>query len=375
MSHGRISRTILTAFILLIGCVDPFYPPYSDADIDFLVVDGFLDSGNKTATVKLSYAMPLDTNTTVNPARRATVAVEKEDGSVIPLSETSDGLYTTSSSLIETGKKFRLRVSLNSQEYVSDEVPLKASPVLDTITWKADNLGVSIYVDSHDVAGSTRYYQWNYTETWEYVANRYSTIKWSNNKIVGLTADEMVYMCYGSNSSTRVLIRSTTTNTQDVVNDFPLAFVPAGSRKLLRLYSIEVEQRAIDEQAYSYWLNMQKTTESLGGLFDELPNEVTGNVHNVKNSSERVLGYFSGGEVQKKRLFINSGELPPGMLSYPRPCPDVVVTHDELMQNFRNQEVYLITTAPGGYITAGPICIDCRVEGGVTKKPDFWPTR
>jgi hypothetical protein len=284
-------------------------------------------------------------------------------------------VYTTSSGLIETGKKFKLRVVVNSKEYLSDEVPLKASPVLDSITWKSDDRGVSIYLDAHDVAGSTRYYLWMYTETWEYAANRYSTLKWANNRVVGLKAEDMVNLCYGSNSSTRVLIRSTTSNKQDIVNDFPLAFVPAGSVKLWRLYSIEVEQRAIDEQAYTYWLNLQKTTEDLGGLFDPLPSEVTGNVRNVANGFEKVLGYFSGGEIQKKRLFIKRDDLPAEVLSSPGHCPDQFISEERLMQEFPDKEVFLIGIEAGGYTTAGQLCLDCRLAGGTTKKPDFWPAR
>jgi hypothetical protein len=358
------------------GCVEPYELPYSDEDVGFFVVDGFLDSGNKSATVRLSFAVPLDTSTTANPARKAAVSVEREDGSVISLQETSDGLYTTSSDLIETGKKFKLRVSINSKEYISDDVPLKASPILDDVTWQAGHRGITIYVDSHDVAGSTRYYQWVYTETWEYNANRYSTMKWNGSSVVGLKPEDMVFTCYGTNTSTRVLITSTTSNNHDVVNDFPLAFVPAGSPKLMRLYSIEVEQRAIDAQAYSYWLNVQKTTEGLGGLFDPMPNEVTGNIHNARNSSERVLGYFSGGEVQRKRLFINSDDVPSDLFSWPEPCPDEGTSLQQLNGQFANQEVYLITAGPSGsYTTSIPICVDCRLAGGVTKKPDFWPAR
>ncbi|HMJ71047.1 MAG TPA: DUF4249 domain-containing protein [Cyclobacteriaceae bacterium] len=369
-------KTAFAAFIFLMGCIEPYEPPYSDKDVGFFVVDGFLDSGNKTATVKLSFAVPLDASTTANPARKATVSVEREDGSVISLTETSDGVYKTSSDLIETGKKFKLRVSINSKEYVSDPVPLKASPVLDTITWRADHRGVTIYLDSHDVAGATKYYQWLYTETWEYVANRLTTMRWTGDKVVGLKPEQMVYTCYGTNISTKVLITSTSTNTQDVVNDFPLAFVPAGSTKLRRLYSIEVEQRAIDEQAYTYWLNLQRTTEGLGGLFDPMPNEVTGNIRNAKNSSERVLGYFSGGEIQKKRLFIKSDDLPNEVLSWPAYCPDYNIDTPTLRADYTNKEVYLITVVvEDHYTTASPICIDCRLLGGVTKRPDFWPAR
>lgn len=365
------------AVVVLMGCVEPYDPPYTDSDINFLVIDGFLDSGSETATVKISYAMPLDTNTTVNPARNAVVNVETDDGNIIPLAETAPGVYTTKSDHFQTGRTFNLAVSINSRHYLSDQVKLKASPVLDDLTWRADSRGITFYVDSHDVAGSTKYYQWNYTETWEYKANRYATLKWDGRQVVGLQADDMVDICFRTENSTKVLVTTTTSNTADVVNDFPLAFIPAGSRKLWRLFSIEVEQRAIDEQAYTYWLNLQKTTENLGGLFDQMPGEVTGNIYNAKDPFERVLGYFSGGEVQKKRIFIKRDEVPLDLLGNPGQCPDFLITPESLFsEEYANREVFIIEyIANAGYVTASPICVDCRLDGGTTTKPDFWPSR
>lgn len=363
------------------GCVEPYDPPYTDRDIRFLVVDGFLDSGSKSATVKLSYAMPLDTNTTYNPIPRATVQVEREDGSVISLTETSAGVYTVSSSQIETGRKYKLKVSTTSKEYVSDDVELRASPSLDSVGWRGDSRGVTIYVDAHDVANSTRYYQWIYTETWEYLANKYSVVRFIKEtaQVVPRTAAEMVYLCYSTKTSTKVLVTTTTSNTLDVVNDFPLAFIPAGDYRLSRLYSMEVEQRALDEQAYTYWLNLQKTTENLGGLFDPLPSEVTGNMHNSKDKSEKVLGYFSGGEIQKKRIFIYRGDLPPKLQVFPvGDCPEESILVSKL-QDYKGSNLYLIE--PVGmpvtilYTAAAGVCVDCTLRGGVTKKPSFWPPR
>lgn len=366
--------------MLLVGCVEPYEAPYSDTEINFLVVDGFLDSGAKTARVKLSVAVPLDTNITANPVRDATVRVESDNGFVLSLAETAPGLYSANSNLIVTGNTYRLRVLTNAKEYVSDDVELKASPVLDSVSWRSDERGITIYVDSHDVAGSTRYYQWIFNETWEYSADNFSTYNFikATGQVTVRTPEEMVFICYNTQTSTKVLVSTTTSNTLDVVNDFPLHFIPVGSSKISRYYSIEVEQRALDEQAYTYWLNLQRTTENLGSLFDPLPSEVTGNVHNTQNSSERVLGYFTGGEIQRKRLFISRDELPTHMLMSSAPCEEVAIPVDKL-KDYIGSELYL-TGSTGqpvitAYFSAAPGCVDCRLRGGVLQAPPFWPPR
>ncbi len=367
--------------ILLVSCVEPYEPPYGERDTDFLVVDGFLDSGSKMAEVKLSIAMPLDTSTTYNPVRQAIVQVEHEDGTVIALPETAAGTYSAFSTRIETGKKYTLRVLTGSKEYISDELELKASPSLDSVSWRADAKGITVYVDSHDVAGGARYYQWIYTETWEYNASKYSTFLFvkETGKVINRTANDMTFICYRSEQSTKVLVTTTSTNTLDVVNDFPLTFVPVGSTKISRLYSIEVQQRALDEQAYTYWLNLQKTTENLGGLFDPLPSEVTGNMHNVSDATERVLGYFSGGEIQKKRIFIDRDELPPSLITSPPGCVEETILVEKLF-NYIGSELFLTESIgqpePTAYIAVPRGCADCRVAGGgVLERPGFWPPR
>lgn len=381
MKPSRISySSFLIAATLVASCVEPYEAPYSDTEINFLVIDGFLDSGAKTARVKLSVAVPLDTSTTTNPVQNATVWVERDNGSTISLTETAPGLYTANSSLIETGNTYRLRVINKSKEYISDDVELKASPVLDSVTWRADDRGITIYVDSHDVEGSTRYYQWIYNETWEYSASNFSTFKFikETGEVVVRRPEEMVYICYSTQSSTKVLVSTTTSNTLDVVNDFPLHFIPVGSPKISRLFSIEVEQRALDEQAYTYWLNLQRTTENLGSLFDPLPSEVTGNIHNVGDLSERVLGYFTGGEIQKKRLFISRDELPTHLLFGITPCETVAIPVQKL-KDYIGSELFLTESVgqptPTAYLSAPPGCIDCRLQGGVLQPPPFWPPR
>lgn len=382
MNMARTSRTsILTALILLVSCVDPYDAPYNDLEIDFLVVDGFLDSGAKTATIRLSKAMPLDTATTDNPVRNAIVEIEDEVGMVIPVPETASGLYTVSSPKIQTGKKFRLRVNTSSKKYISDEVELRAAPSLDSVGWSPSERGVTVYVDSHDVAGSTRYYQWYYTETWEYNAGLFSMFLYDKKTgaVIPRGLNDFTYICYSQASSTKVLVTSTTTNTLDIVNDFPLTFIPAGSLKTSRMYSIEVQQRALDEQAYTYWLNLQKTTENLGGLFDPLPNEVTGNMHNVTDPSERVLGYFSGGEIQRKRLFIKHDELPPYLTGVDRGLCEQTEIPVEKLRNYIGFDLYLVesrgTPVPYAYTTSPGACVDCRMGGGVLQAPAFWPPR
>lgn len=379
MSWIKVWRTLLSSasIVLAASCIDPYAPPLSDKEVNFLVVDGFLNSGNGSAEVKLSQAVPLHSESTSNPISKAIVQIEREDGMKIQLSEAPKGVYSVQSAEIATGSKFQLRVKALNKEYVSDVIELKRSPVLDSVTWVPGAEGVTIYVDSHDVTGSTKYYQWNFIETWEYASDEFSQFIWQNAQMIQRRTGEFIEVCYGTNKSTRVLISTTTSNTLDVVADFPLAFIPRGSKKVSRLYSILVQQRAMDEDAYKFWKDIQRSTENVGGLFDALPGEVAGNIHNVNNPLERVLGYFAGGEVQEKRIFIDWDELPLDLHAVDR----LVCEADSIPIRNLNQYIgfplYVArswgTPSPIGYIAMPRECLDCRVAGGVLEKPAFWP--
>jgi hypothetical protein len=372
-------RILFSSCLILLAaaCVDPYDPPYSDKAVNFLVVDGFLNSGSKSAEIKLSIAVPLASSTVSNPLSKAVVQIEGEDGTRILLPETRSGTYSAASLNVSTGKKYQLRIKTASQEYLSDVVELKLSPVLDSVNWRVASNGISIDVDSHDVSGSTKFYLWTYTETWEYNADMFSQFKWDKGTMTQRRPGDYVFTCYNTFSSTRVLTSSTTSNSLDVVNNFVLTTIPKGSKKVSRLYSILVQQRAIDAQAYSFWKNIQKSTESVGGMFDALPSEVTGNVHNVNNPAERVLGYFSGGEVQEKRIFIDWDEIPLDLhVVEELQCePDSIRIGN--LSLYTNVPLYIShswgTPATIGYIASTGPCLDCRLTGGVLDKPTFWP--
>jgi hypothetical protein len=74
-----------------------------------------------------------------------------------------------------------------------------------------------------------------------------------------------------------------------------------------------------------YWLNVQKNSQSLGGLFDVQPSELTGNIHGVTNVNDPVVGYISACTIQERRLFIDNHDLP-GWKSNPGiNCPIQVI--------------------------------------------------
>lgn len=367
-------------FILFVatGCLEHYDPPLSNEKANFLVVDAFINTTSQTASVRLTTALGLSQTEAIPFVEQAEVVVEDENGSTISLKEKGKGDYGITSTSFTNNKKYRLHIHLpDGRKYQSDYIQPLVSPPIDSITWKGNNTGTTIYVNTHDDHNQTRYYKWNYTETWSYTSLYYSYYKTEGGKAIYRTPEENIYYCWGNEPSTTILVNSTTQLSKDVVRDFPLTIVPKGSRKIAKIYSILVEQKAIDEKAYGYWTKLQKTTESLGGLFDPLPSQVIGNIYSESGESETALGYFSAGSVQQKRIFIDFYDLPDNLLvfNYGVDCLLNGIKADKVNELLPDQLLIESYGTPVilGYVTATAACVDCRTFGGTTTKPDFWP--
>ena len=368
-------RTYALLLIVATGCLEPYNPPEITDNIDLLVVDGFINSSDNIATVKLTKAVPLSDNSGENIGVNALVQVEDEHGFAQVLNAQGNGFYS-SSLAISPELKYRLSiVRSDDKRYYSQYVNLTPCPQIDSISWKPSKQseGIDIFVNTHDDSGESKYFQWTFDETWEYTS-RYG----ANYMIVNGSVTQQplpLSRCWISKPSSEILIGSTTRLASNRISEFPLTFIPVRSQKVSVRYSILVQQRSISQEAYEFWSQLKKSTESLGGLFDPMPSQVLGNLYSASDASEPVLGYFSGGEVSSKRIFIRLRELPPELRLPPVPaCAVDSITLDAIS---RTPNTLLVapygTPFPIGYYRAlGKNCMDCRDDGGGIVRPDFF---
>jgi hypothetical protein len=373
----RYNHNLLFIVMLVVGsCIEPYEPSVTKQITNYLVVDAAINSTDGSATVTLTRTLPLYTPDDAPRELKAVVTIEDEQGTSYPLTEAGNGFYEQGNLPIDIQKQYRLHIrTADNQEYLSEFVPVKNSPPIDSVFWLPESDGTRIFVNTHDDSGKTRYYKWSYKETWEYRSVFSSLLKLVDGEVVMRPSSEYLDLCWSENISKNILVGSTSKLQQDVVSHFPLVFIPRVTNKLTRKYSIIVHQQAITEEAYQYWLQLQQTTESLGSLFDPMPSEINGNIYNASNPSEPVLGYFSAGSTEEHRIFISSSDLPEHLRFFPRSsCEYDSIPIAEI--GLYNDQTLLITSygmfAPEGYLTSYNSCIDCRLQGGTTTKPSFW---
>ncbi len=380
----KIFRFLLTTFstllVLVIGCIEEYPPPVVSDEIDYLVVDGTLNSLTGSATIKLSKAIPLSSTEQPTKVLDAQLNIEDSDGNIYDLEEQS-GEYTVTNVPIDMNRRYRLNINRSDgRQYQSAFISIKQTPDIDDVSWREtpERDGIQILVNTHDDTKEARYYQWTYEETFEYVSVYNSQYKYENSAVVPIPPEESVYRCWQTLPSQKIIIGTSENLNLDVISDYPVQLIPAGSQKIIIKYSINVKQRSLNQEAYQYWSNLQLTTEKLGGLFDPQPGSVTGNIFNVNNPNEPILGFFDVGEVKEKRLFINSSELPPDLRSFLPfgncELDSVSVADARTVADFGYAYVSAIQPMLViiGYTYSTRQCTDCSLQGGKTTRPAFW---
>ena len=372
----------------IMACKEPFYPKNVEGNPGFLVVDGFINAGTDSSFIRLTRTASLNDSNTITELH-ASVYVSDAYGGIFPLTEVANGYYATDHLDLVQNRSYTLNIrSYDGRAYSSDSFPVLRTPEIDSLSWSEDSVGVSIYGYTHDVTNQTKYYRWNYVETWRYTAGIPSTIYWDGSQVLNRAPNDQIYNCWNTDRSTSLILATTQNLTTDTINHQLICQVPAGSEKMSIGYSILANQFALTKDAFEYWQNLKTTTELTGSLFDPLPSQVTGNLHCLTNPKESVLGFIGASTVSSKRIFIFNPDLAswdyrPYYIDCLQPSSQrvgisvldparITKLYDYLL---KPDHLYTLIDFPNSavYILAQNYCADCRDHGGTNQKPSFWP--
>ena len=91
-------------------------------------------------------------------------------------------------------------------------------------------------------------------------------------------------------------------------------------------FYVTVKQLSINREAYNYWEKIKIVISNQGSLFDIPPAPVFGNIFNVKDSEETVLGYFEVAKTKTTRIYTTNTDVPFYLLD---PCQFIPSTPDD----------------------------------------------
>ncbi len=367
------------ALLFVFGCKEAYVPSVFKSNKNYLVVEGTIVSGADSTVIHLSKTANIADTLLPQPVSGATVAVQGEDNTLFPLADRGDGSYFTDGLNLDVNKKYKLVIHAGSN-YESDFVPVKQTPPIDSIGWNQDDENnVRINVSTHAPSNNSRYYRWDYIETWQYSASYATYADWVNRQLVQRPFDQLIYYCWSSKASSTIQTATSAKLAQDVILKAPVAIVNYGSEKISKKYSILLKQYSLTKDAYDFWELVKSSTQQLGSLFDAQPAQLKSNIHNISDTSEKVIGYVSASSVQTKRIFIDKQDIiwvyMPYYLDFD--CKLKVVAPQDM-------DTYIPPSGPAYWVAVGqqPFspniviipaeCADCRLHGGTNIKPAFW---
>jgi len=370
-------RLCLLMILALMTCRKAYNPPAITANVNYLVVEGIINTGSDSTIFNLSRTVNIKQKIVANPELNAVVSVESDNNATYPLLAAGNGKYASPGLNLDNTHKYRLRINTaDGKAYLSDFLTPKISPPIDSIGYIVETNGVQVYLNTHDPANATRYYLWEYNETWKFHAFFDSYFAINADTVALRRPDQQVYYCYASDTTSTIVLNSSAKLAQDVIYQTPITFVSSGAEKIEDRYSILVKQIALSPEAYSYYQLLKTNTENLGTIFDAQPSQLPGNIHEVNNPAEPVIGYISAGTVSQKRIFIDSRNLPAWLSVTYYDMIDCAA--DTMTMTSQSKFNYYYLHNPPYYIPtflklfgAYPICVDCTFRGTKTPPP-FW---
>ena len=376
----KMQGLILVLFMALNGCIEPFDPVIKKYD-ELLVVDGMITEGSGPFIVRLSRSSSYN-SIYIFPEEGAMVRILDDQGNEAILVETDPGIYATEPDHMEgvVGRSYSVDVATtNGNHYMSEPVKMKHAPAIEDLYYtyveesSEDAIdpiqGIQVYLNSKDPDNNARYYRWEYVETWEFHPPISST-KYLNR-----------YTCWQQDSSQNIAIVSTNGLLYDIVENHPIHFVSNETDRLKIRYSIQVKQFVLDEKTYNYWKQIEKINEGGGTMYDITPVEVKGNISNINDSDEPVLGYFQVCGLSTARIFVDREDLPVDFHAFSRSdCELIKVPAYLSIADYLQRGLFYIDTVDDIYnglpervhrFSNKPSCFDCTVTAS-NKIPDFW---
>lgn len=381
MKNGSIFLTLL--LVLGLGsCIDEYEHSGLEDISGLLVIEGTIT--NDSTKIRLSRSVKLSESAINAPViDNAQVTIETEKGTVFqPARSVEDGTYFFLTGDLDFTDKYRTKVILNGETYVSAfKTPQKTPPVDFKFDKKEKGAPVKLLVSTQGSDDESRYYMWSYDEIWEYssrlMANAYQYPETGIGKDVTVIESNPYspyHYCWSFGKSNSILLGSSAKLSENKIDNFSLQEYPPSNLRFSLLHYVKLKQYCLSKEGYDYYYNLKQNTESSGGIFGPIPSEMKGNIQCLTDESMIVIGYIEVAENHiNEQYFPRKNDLYEA--DYREKC-DIYSITSLIEEEISFGEVTVVDYADeiDDRQYAYRSCVDCRTYGGYyNKKPSHWP--
>lgn len=364
------------------SCVTP-YEPELDESQRVLVISGMISdrAGLHEVTVSRSspYGLP-----EFQGLEACVVAVTNQDGDMIVYTDSGDGIYEADvpDDFLDVGDAASLYVMTpNNREYQSSYDTILPCPEFDSIYYELGTQetpdpefsrpGIQLYLDMSGEDSDSRNVIWRVQETWEYWASLFGThIAYSRGNWQEFRTNK-IFRCWKSYPLDQIFTGTTRNLSENELLRVPLNFVSNETDRLSVTYSLNVQQQSLSLEAYEYWQRMNEQAVESGGMYEKQPASVAGNIYNMSNQDDVVLGCFYASQVREQRIFVQNN----GLFDFS--IPHISCEYQQMSSLWSSPTVKypVYIYVPGNFnpnLWGPEECFDCRIQGGDTIRPVNW---
>jgi hypothetical protein len=377
-----IMSIILSCTLILTNCIEPYVPTISKSLVNKYVVFGQILDVEGYQSVKISLTSPLE-NPGYLPLSDCSVKILDSRGKEFDLSEYELGSYRVwmDSADLTSGVGYQLKITTTAGvRIVSDFDIMNECPNVDSVYYEREDLptnspsvfdkGIQFYIDLNAANTSTRFFKWEVEETFEHRAVYPRELYYDGTWHIIDPPDYSTFTCWSTLDVKDIFTLTTQNFAINAYKRHPLHFVDNKTSRLLYGYSLLIKQYSLSEAAYNYWEQLRINSKETGGLYEKQPLPMIGNLKNITNPEQGVLGLFFATSVKNKRIFVrNVSNLNIEYMPFCSPDTLWFGTQDIEPREYPAYIIYL----KNKMCIEQPSCYDCREDGGINIKPDFWP--
>lgn len=304
--------------ILLTSCTET-YVLQTDTYEEALVIEATITNELKKQEIKLSKTAKLEDDG-VAIETGATVSIKDDLGAIYTFKE-DNGIYLSENAFQAVpNRTYTLEIKTKDGKIYqsSNETVTTANEIEDitseVVTDRKEGRGVQIRVHSYDPGNTSKYYRYEYEETYKIIAPDYRQEKAvvTGPRTIELQPnDPNTRICYSTKASNDIILNTTTDLQEDRVN-FPVRFISDQNYIISHRYSIFVKQYVQNLASYTFRKTMKEISSSASVLSPKQPGFVNGNIKCISHTDQKAIGFFEVSSVSSKRIFFNYTDLFPG---------------------------------------------------------------
>jgi len=378
-TKGLIVRMLhmVPVFLLMffVSCIDPINIDI-DSDLGILIVEGAITTGRGPHKIRLSQSARYGNNVfegSVLPVTNASVIIRDSDGNNFLLTEEDfrfvafrppawpnadgqetylTGVYATTNDFSAVaGETYTLLITTREGiEYIS--LPEKVIPATDIQGLSAEfskvpigsneyKTGVDVYATFQDPLEEQNFYMWKNSGTYKITAFPALHViipTFPPGPAIPDPKDCCRNCWVNESSAARSLLILSDKNINGNKTTIFTAFIQDDSIRFTDKYLVRIELHTLNREAFQYFSLLKNQLSINGDIFDPPPATLRGNMINMTNPDENVLGYFRVSSVSIDSMFLTRD-----MLLEPKP-----------LLRFNND------------------CLEYRYGFATTEEPSYW---